>query len=840
MNIYAFIHGKARLSDIHKNELIKKRGFTPETIEKFKFVSGGKYLFEVEHEIKAAYPEKDLLDSGVFVSGDKGIRFNSILIDDRIIIPYLDKEGIPYLLRPHKLGLPDISVEVYQRLNFTAQNLILTEGEFKAAAACQLGFPAIAVPGISSFSGKNFARLEQLLNDNQVKRITILFDHEIKNNPAFPKYYKENPAQRHDTQFYAYYMAYLLDKAGFDTRIAWFPVSWCSAGKADIDGALSQGKTAEDLARIIDAANTPKRFIEDLPPEARNIIKQKLKQKLNRSHIRVDFGHYVASRSRGKVEWDEVISNFTIKIVAAYQTPGGIIREIRFINEFQEASEICILEPSDMTEDKFKTFCYSQGNYVWRGTQSDLSFIWEQEFLDNTSKFIIEPDHVGWSSAHKIWLFDNIAITQDGRQIKPDDNRIIWTDRCGMRAISLNIGQTSEGNVPRLSTSPVDLQEVKKHFAEALGEMEAKICLGWISAIPFMEEVYRRCEFFPFLFIAGKRGSGKSTVANWLMGLAGVDVSAKAASDTTSVAIQRYLSYYSNLPVFIDEYRNTQGVIEKNGFLRSAYNRQSAGKGIKANFGIREAKIRGTLLIAGEETPTDNALKDRCIVVDVVRSNRKNNPAAWFSSQKTKLSYYFYDLLTRKPQLTAQFLRVLDEGIQFLSAKEIDDRPAAQYSIIAAGYAVTFGEEDKSFVSQLVDRSVQVNVERDQQHSAAMFIEMIANILMDGGQDADAIRKHIVVDETDIYLHISGLYQIWSKYYRNVRGENPFNLETMYKNLKDEPGFLAHSVEKYFPGARTKARSTAFNRSTSREEMRNLADMLTENTANIGAKWGER
>ena len=47
------------------------------------------------------------------------------------------------------------------------------------------------------------------------------------------------------------------------------------------------------------------------------------------------------------------------------------------------------------------------------------------------------------------------------------------------------------------------------------------------------------------------------------MSLFGIEGGGRAISQTTPVAIQRLLSYFSSMPVFLDEYRNTRDVASK-------------------------------------------------------------------------------------------------------------------------------------------------------------------------------------------------------------------------------------------------------------------------------------
>jgi hypothetical protein len=137
-----------------------------------------------------------------------------------------------FMLRPHKDNLPSRSnkylydfeadenpedvgvtfpygehiIELLHKPNFKVDHLVITEGEFKAAALFQCGIPAIAIPGITMASGRSGARfrsiLRELLRRRHIKSATIIFDNETKEYIAFEK--------RFEVQIYTEFLAHAL------------------------------------------------------------------------------------------------------------------------------------------------------------------------------------------------------------------------------------------------------------------------------------------------------------------------------------------------------------------------------------------------------------------------------------------------------------------------------------------------------------------------------------------------------------------------------------------------------------------------------------------------------
>ena len=812
--IYKKIIEHAPLSDQHRDELIVKRGFSDETIKKFRFGSGGPGLAAVENEFlqmmeRGEMREQDLVLSGAFIHDGKCARINPILLRDRnvfgnkeipnILIPYQDKTGEITHVRSHKLGFSGIPSEIFQEWNLrdNPPEIILTEGEFKAVAAMQYDFPAISIPGISSFSETKFPELMKKLKEFKVRRIVIMFDNETKDDPNIPDRYKSNPTNRYDTQFYAYYMASRLEKeGGFEVAIATLPDGWKENGKIDIDGASAQMKTRGEMKKIVYDALARNEYLKELSFEAKQIVLRKNQQKYHRSKIRKEFNRYIITKTTQKGSFDLAISNFVMRVIATHETPDGVNREIEFINEFGRKSTPFTILPEQMSSgDAFRTFALSRGDFIWRGLTDDLLTIWESEFLMmDEGRYIVESDHVGYVGREKLWLFGNVAITDDGKELRPDQNGIFWLEKRGIKPVSLSVtsgkNAISEG-VPYLNTgNRLEISEIKMRLSESIGQNETAMILGWISAISFMEEVFVLYRSFPFIFITGKWQSGKSTVAEWVSNFFGLENAGKSMSETTAVAIQRSLSYYSCLPVYLDEYRNTKEVLYKNGFLRNVYNRQGAGKGLKdSTYELREAKVRGTLIIAGEETPKDGALLSRCVVVFVSQRKRLKNHFDWFVKNRTKLSGYFLELLRRKNSLLSKFLSSLLEWKDYFIKNGTDDRTSLNYATIVAGYTTVYGD-DIDFANWMAVETKVIQLEHSEEQAISIFMDDLVSL---------KTRKLIddnywAVNNGRIFLYFHGICQIWAQEYRKSRGGEAFKEGSIRTYLKEEPGFLEANV----------------------------------------------
>ncbi len=794
-DIYTKLVNLAQLTEAHRNELRAKRGFTDSTIDLLKFRSGGQQMVEIIEKLREKFPDIDLKDAGIVIEVNGSLACNSILLEDRILIPYLDEHNKVYHLRPHKSGFKGLPIHPYCRLFLKEHpsEIVITEGEFKAAALYQMGIPAIAIPGISSFADKNYERLIELLRENGVKKVIIIFDNEIKDDPAFPNF-KEKPVDRYDTDFWSYMMTYKLGREGFTARCGKLPDEWRIQGKIDFDGALAAGKTKDDIQRVISKAVTYKEFIDFIPEDGRLIVLKKVDKQFTKIPIKREFNKYIAIRNDGKNE--EPISNFVINIKTSYFTPEGIIRSVEFVNKFGETSPTFLLAPGEMAGiTEVKKFCLSKGNYIFRGTGSDLSDIWELEFSRNVGNVVYMPETIGYIAEHDIWLFGNMAI-QHGKVFEPDSDGVMWIKGKGYKPQSIKqnqYGQESEEAIPALSTKPIDIADIAKKIRQTVGGYEAYVGLGWVIATIFSKDIFDQYKCTPILFPHGKRESGKSTFARWIMSCFGVDIDGYGISESTQNSIMKSLSYYSNLGCWFDEYRNEPKVIQKDGFFRSAYNRQSSGKGT-VTFQTKSYSVNAALLLSGEELPKDNGLFTRLLPLQLSSYKRDRTHFNWLQRNCNKFSYLAYYLITNYDTLKPKIMETIAELKNELLKTDISDRTAENWAIVAGAYFSVI-DQDINFIKWVGETCQELKQTGENEHMLNQFLEDIVSMV----SDHDLNTTHIyfeTVDKVGYYnIWFNDIYAKWAQRYRSRTGREPFDESSIRKYISDEPYFVKTSMK---------------------------------------------
>ncbi|HHY27198.1 MAG TPA: DNA primase [Desulfitobacterium dehalogenans] len=818
----------ASLTPADRESLKKKRGFTDEMIEEFKFRSGGDYLRGIVEKLQGEYSGDRLLELGILRNVNGTLLPEKQLLEERILIPYLDEEGQVYHLRPHKLGFSNIPAQPYSRylLRHHPKKIVLTEGEFKAAALTAWEIAGIGGPGTSSFGDKNLDRLVFLLQEFDVKEVCVIYDSEEKGDPSLPNF-KEQLNKRYDTQYWSYIMAYKLHQAGFKTTVGWLPAEWRVDGKIDFDGALAQGRTAAEIRKVIKEAKPYKEFLASMDEDGQRVVKRKIAKHFSKKNVKREFNKYsITVPGTNGQEYDKEISNFVINIKSNFFTQDSVIRNVQMVNTYGEVSDVFPIESSAMAAaDAFKKFVLSKGNYIFKGNGTDLTNIWEYEFLNNDGELIYMPEQIGWIDAHKVWLFGNMAI-KEGKIYRPDNDGIIWVEGKGFKPQSFSVSSDSrtvgENAIPHLCEKEINICDVAERMKHSVGGYEAYIAIGWVIATIFSRDIFSKYKCMPILFPHGKRESGKTTFMRWIMGFFGIETEGISVGKTTTANfIARALSYWSSLGVWFDEYRNESGVIEKDGLFRSAYNRQVSGKGTATAFQSKGFSVHSVISISGEELPKDNGLFTRCIPLQISSYKRQREFYEWINRSSEYFSYLTFSLIRDYDMYKDRIMVNIADLKRTLVSRGITDRTAENWAICAAAFdsVVT---EDAGFIKWVEQSCQEIKRTGEEDHMLNQFWQDTNTMI----SSHEVGLKHMKVEDNKLYVWLQGVYSEWSVYYRKRTGREPFDLQSIMKYLREEPYCLDSSYRCFI--GKVRRRAAVIDLSQANEIIQEIADSLDE------------
>lgn len=845
IEIYSTFINKAVLEDADREKLKKDRGFTDEIIDLCNFKSCRPENREVINELKDRFKEEELIEAGILEASDDGIKPCSQLLGifdksgkfiNNICIPYTNEDGRIFYLRPHKYGFKGKGINIYcPAKNMSGDKTwIITESEFKAAASVQLGFPAIGLPGIHSFAVNNFERLKEFIESAGISKVVIVYDNEIKNNPTF-KNYKPDVLKQWDTQWRAVDLARKLIRAIPDmnlVKIGVLPESWMIEGKIDIDGALAQGRTSADLRSVLYRAYGWEEYVESLPAIARKIISRRIYKEdyAKTCKIKKEVNGYYALRSKKVkdeiLDFEEQVSNFTLEIrKTLVEGDNNYTREVVFRGQDGSISKPYPCNKGTNILREFKTWAWACGDFHFTGKQEDLDEIWKLEGALSDGREIQRPEKIGFikDEEEPLWLFGNCLIKEnDGSLCLPDKDGIIWDGLTGYLPQSIkqiDNKNVKAGNVPTINLDTSvnfgirELKHAVNQIEKIYNNKAVKLAVGWVVACLLSHEIHKKYNCFPILFIGGKRESGKTTLANWLMAMAGYIDTAGDSLESSSVAGSiRNLAWYCSLPYWLDEYRNNAKIAKLDGFFRNAYGRQAPSKGTLSER-VRSHAINAGILLSGEETPQDNALLSRCVIVPLTKNNKKETFDLFNDLESLRVRGLFSRLIPEVIKVKQKILPIIFEHIdgwkKRLLENKVGERVALNYAIPAVCYDLIFLRDEEVSVRQefarwVVEESHRTELEKESEHMLAVFMEDLVTI-------HEKLTNYYTVftqnkemkGKRRIAIHFPTFYSLWTETYRR-KGLEQFKRATMLSYIKEEKYFLADNHLKRIHGKPTR------------------------------------
>ncbi len=848
--IYKRLYDQLILTNSDKEKLIEKRGLTESTIKTLGFKSARKENAAIITHLLSEFGYGACYSCGLVNSKhEPSWQFTK---EGMVIIPYFNTKSEIIFYKSHKFGnLPEMGVLPYSQWlaafywlrDKNNEALIICESEFKAAAMWQMGWPAIGLGGIASFTGLYFSRLSgfffDLFKAHQLKfkKLIVLFDTEIQDDPDLASY-KQDYQRRYAQHIYSYIMAIRLreiqaslfvkpesvetdDKvlnesdlhkinlqdAHDNILIASLPSSWTINGKADIDSAIAAGHSKGEFEIVLKNALRPEayRYQMEVPLPHLPWVNRQMEKALHDSNI---FKHHrsyhvtILDKTQKK-SFTKELSNFIIETKNVIIRDNNTFREIQIHSKYGDSSVLFEASSEEMSNTKaFKTKCLSKGDFLWKGTDMEFNMVMEEMFLETSGTNIYILDFIGRDEAHKQWVFGNMIIKDDGRILRPDEDGTFWDLSCGYRVKSLS----EFGVLPKLSDVPINIETVLNKFEDAWGIMGRIAFVTALSSL-FADAMFRSDhQAFPILMIYGEKESGKSALADALYALFGfgMHVHTKNIIISSVPGITKGVSYYSSLPFRLDEYRNNDpGMDKKDSILRSIYNRQGEIKGTKTSM-TRELPMRSTIFLIGEEKPEDPALVSRCVSIYLNKNNNNEKTAdalRWLYQNQHELSNVTYQILTQYTKHVKEFIEDVTVTNKSLhTVIRSDFRAQLHFAIMLAMTGRLFPKEKATELIKPLSDYFNVSLKTADQESllGKFFSDVYTMFVMDEG-----IHRFIVsstVDPNIGFIYLNGIYSLWSQY--KVRTGSRSSIVTE-KNVRDymrsQPYCVADNERCYIP-----------------------------------------
>lgn len=209
------------------------------------------------------------------------------------------------------------------------------------------------------------------------------------------------------------------------------------------------------------------------------------------------------------------------------------------------------------------------------------------------------------SYKHGIYVGNKAAIDSDGKSVK---NYTLLKSHEGIRG-------SIELQTPITEAEKEVVREALFNFNNP---MKSAMIMGWIGATFLKPHTTIQ---FPYLFITGGHGSGKTSTADLLSSFYSIDGTSNRvnADGITKFTISKMAASSEFIPLHMDEFKLNMMTPTQAGlassFMRTAYDRGQLPRG-RADQGYNEYYLTAPVLVTGETQTEEEAIRDRSILLD--------------------------------------------------------------------------------------------------------------------------------------------------------------------------------------------------------------------------------
>lgn len=561
----------------------------------------------------------------------------------------------------------------------------------------------------------------------------------------------------------------------------------------DIDEYLKKGG---DLSALLEAAKQePKSSSLEIEGEGSS----------DESPIVIKNGAYHKVIYKDGNESLRLLTNFTMELLNVYIRGPEREREVIItLANGRKSDPFIISSEAKVSLKTFKTLIANAIDASFYGSEADLNSIWEKVYSLSHEKTVHLLEQVGRIDAFSGWIFKDCFIADTGIIYDPDHTGVMWiTGKVGIKPVSIIYGETDDDNqigVPCIK-SELSQEERKKligtilkALADNIGDMgEALTIMGWCWATVHSKTLFDKIRFFPHLQFWGGMGRGKSWLIKMFLDMFNMEAPAYTSivNLNSGVAFSRKMSYYTSLPMCIDEIRNDQLTTDWYGAFRSWYDRSGRAIGTKEGFGIRMFPVRSTLIFGGEDLFGDPATRSRCVPVRLRKNNREIVKSfKILEDNRNDMNAIGYEWILGYKDIDK--IKLIEEFMifeKFLKKNSVDARQARNWAVVGI-FANRLCKEycpEFNYMERLVSVAA---INQEEQVEDSTLIQFWNDI--EGMQSAErpvVTSDHLKRDGDNLYIWYAEVFRLFQKD-STYSNKQKFSKTAILSAIKEEDYFI--------------------------------------------------
>jgi hypothetical protein len=280
-------------------------------------------------------------------------------------------------------------------------------------------------------------------------------------------------------------------------------------------------------------------------------------------------------------------------------------------------------------------FLITYAKAAWMGGIKATQALVADIQADSAFREIHELPIYGHSEYAGLWKFGDRAFTPDCKTILPDENMVFWHNGVGYQTDfdKSKMGDGFKQGAPMLGELDARVAAesffmLQQHLFDAIGDYDGWLALGQILSYAVHPEVFRTYKGAPGLWFIGRKGSGKSTIAEWLVQIWGFPLKPfpSLTQGTTHNGVARELAKYGCLPAPYDEFDALKTDERVQSMLKNAFGRLSD---LKAAFDstkrTRSVTPETTPFVMGENSSRDAATRSRYVNISILHERSQGD-----------------------------------------------------------------------------------------------------------------------------------------------------------------------------------------------------------------------
>lgn len=481
-----------------------------------------------------------------------------------------------------------------------------------------------------------------------------------------------------------------------------------------------------------------------------------------------------------------LISNFLMEIL--YHFVDGTNNTKRLIKIQKYTGEIIIVEvlSSETKPEAFETILKSH-NCTFLGSSYLLKSIFMVLMDNQREAFSIEM--LGFIPEHNIYAFSDCIITSDLELIRCNQIGIATHKRKSFYLPAFaqsNINNKAYTNSRkfRYKEGSLDFHEWSKLIYQAYN-VNGSITICYLILSLFRDLVFQESGFFPFLYLFGQPGVGKSSFIDFFLRLFGEKEIGTSIKNSTVKGIARTCGQKRNAMVFLKEYENTIDR-EMIAFFKNAYDGATYTIAQKSTDNKTDAfLVESAIVIDGNVLPTaEGALYDRMVVLHFESQNFNQDETESYKrlgiESEKGLGQIVKEILSHREYFKDNFKKGFKEiynelkydslSFEGFDLKTLPERTIRHISILLSPFKVLykklkfpfeFDELSQKIIQDAIEKYHLLNDIKD----VAVFWDSI-NWEKNNGNSGIQENKHFFKDNMSsvLYLKIPELYPFYIKY----------------------------------------------------------------------------